>query len=44
LTKTAKRFAEIENSFSIIIIDGDIKDMRQYETVMENFESTISDK
>lgn len=44
LTKTAKKFAEIENSFSIIIIDGDIKDMRQYETVMENFEATISDK
>jgi hypothetical protein len=44
LTKTAKKFAKIENSFSIIIIDGDIKDMRQYEIVMDNFEATISDK
>jgi hypothetical protein len=44
LTKIAKKFAEINNCFTLIIVEANFVDMKQYQTVMKNFESTLSEK
>ncbi len=37
LTKIAKKFAEINNCFTLIIVEANFVDMKQYKTVMKNF-------
>lgn len=44
LTKIARKFAEIENCFTLIIFEGILLDMERYEIVMSNFQSSISEK
>ena len=44
LTKIAKKFAEINNCFTIIVVEANFVDMKQYKTVMKNFEFTLSEK
>ena len=44
LTKIAKKFAEINNCFTLIIVEANLVNMKQYKTVMKNFESTLNEK
>lgn len=44
LTKIAKKFAEINNCFTLIVVEANFVDMGKYKNVMKNFESTLSEK